>query len=303
MKATVRSGRAMASPLRVTLPGARDADADAAFAIVATVFESTEADLSRFCPDSSLSRLNLAAGTPVTVPRRLAVALHAAWRAFRTTGGRFDPRIIGALELAGEHAGIPLPPSPARLRPGEHWLRIDRRSGTACVDAPVDLGGIGKGLALRWAATALRRAGHADFLVHAGGDVVARGRGPAGRPWVIGIEDPAADGGRPRTLVTVHDGALATSSVTVRRWIGEDGEARHHLIDPTTLEPAATHLLAVTVAHADPTWAEVLSKVGILAGARVAHSLASHRAWWFTSGGRLHASARKPAVTPILRAD
>ena len=89
----------------------------------------------------------------------------------------------------------------------------------------------------------------------------------------------------------VRDGALATSSITVRRWIGDDGLARHHLIDPATLEPAATNLLTATVAHADPAWAEVLSKFGILADDRAGEELAAHRAWWFTSDGRLHASA------------
>jgi thiamine biosynthesis lipoprotein len=67
--------------------------------------------------------------------------------------------------------------------------------------------------------------------------------------------------------------------------------ARHHLIDPATLEPAATNLLAVTVAHPDPAWAEVLSKVGILADDRIRQELAAHRAWWSTSDRRFHASA------------
>ena len=42
---------------------------------------------------------------------------------------------------------------------------------------PIDLGGIGKGLAVRWASQELAGAGEAA-LVEAGGDVMALGGGP-----------------------------------------------------------------------------------------------------------------------------
>ena len=56
--------------------------------------------------------------------------------------------------------------------------------------APVDLGGIGKGLALRWAAAGLVAEALTDFLLEAGGDRRRSGR-LGGEPWFVGIEDPA----------------------------------------------------------------------------------------------------------------
>jgi thiamine biosynthesis lipoprotein len=285
----------MGSPLRLTLPGShRPFEADAAWAIVLDTFRTAEADLGRFAMDSALSRLNAGVGRPVVVPRTLARALAAAWRAYRMSAGRFDPRIIGALEAAGEHAGVALPASPARLGTDDRWLRLDSRAGHATVTAPVDLGGIGKGLALRWSAAALRAAGIDAFLVQAGGDIVAAGRGPADRPWVVRIEDPTATG--EEITMRLGDGAVATSSVAVRRWLGEDGSVRHHLIDPSTLRPATPTWVSVTVTHADPAWAEVLSKVGFLAGGRIGSVLAGRPAWWRGADGRLHGSA--PHGTP-----
>lgn len=279
----------MGSALRLTLAGACDIEADAAWTAVARVFERAERDLTRFDASSALSRLNQAAGSGVAVPRTLTCALATAWRAFRVSGGRFDPRIIAALEAAGEHAGVALPASPRRLLPDERWLRLDSRRGRAAISAPVDLGGIGKGLALRWAAAGLRRAGQQHFLIQAGGDLVASGIGPAARPWLVGLEDPT---GEVPSLATIElrDAALATSSIAVRRWLDEDGGQSHHLIDPSTLEPAAPVWLSVTVLAYDPAWAEVASKVGFLAGRDVARATAPHGAWWVSADGRLRHS-------------
>ena len=292
MKVTVRDGRAMGSPLRISLPGSCDDDADAAWQVVRDVFTSAERALTRFAADSPLSLLNGSAGTGCTVelPPMLARALAVAWRAFRTSRGRFDPRIIGALEAAGERAGVDLPPSPRALAATDQWLELDARSGVARITAPIDLGGIGKGLGLRWASAALQRAGHDRFLLSAGGDVVAVGNGPLDRPWIVGIEDPT---GRRSTLVALEltDAAAATSSIAVRSWRGPDGQLCHHLIDPTTLAPANPVWSAVTVIDPDPAWAEVRSKVAFLAGRGIAETLGGRRAWWVAGSGDMHSAA------------
>ncbi len=294
MKATARTGRAMGSPLRVTIPGLDNRLADAAWAIVAGTFAEAERQLTRFDGASPLSRLNRSDGRSIHVPPLLARALGASWRAFRVSNGRFDPRVIGALEAAGERAGVELPASPTRLEPTDRWLRLDPRNGRASLTAPIDLGGIGKGLALRWTARRLRRAGIADFLVSAGGDLVAAGTGPARRPWVVGLEDPRGPHQPLATIELPKGGGLATSSVAVRSWTAPDGSPRHHLIDPTTQRPSESGLVSVTVAAGDPAWAEVWSKVGFLAGDRIGRVLAGRRAWWVSSTGR-----RSPRLTTL----
>ncbi len=275
----------MGSPLRLTLSGLRPHEADAAWTTIRRVFGVAEADLSRFRADSALSHLNARIGRPTPVPRTLAAALAVAWRAYRMSDGRFDPRIIGALETAGEHAGVVLPPSPARLWRHDRWLHLDSRAGLATMTAPIDLGGIGKGLTLRWAAGALRADGVRDFLVQAGGDIVAAGRGPADRPWVVRLDDPFGSGDT--VTIRLGEGAVATSSVAVRHWTGPDGCFRHHLIDPATLRPATTPWVSVTATHPDPAWAEVLSKIGFLAGHRIGSVLGDRRAWWVGRDGRV----------------
>ncbi len=277
--------------------------ADAAWSVVRAEFDAVDDSLSRFRDDSELTRLNRLAGTGavVRVSSRLRRALAAIDRAARITDGRFDASVLGALERMGER-GADLAADDTRVRAGPRAALAgggaglaDQRGRLAHVPSvPVDLGGIGKGLALRWALG--RGLGvlppTAGMLLDAGGDLVAGGRPPAAG-WLVGVEDPAAQdpaAAEPLAVVTVEAGAVATSSVRVRNWVGPDGTAVHHLVDPRTGEPAHTGLIAVTVAAADPAWAEVWSKALFLAGRDGIADEARARgqaAWWVDDQGRL----------------
>ena len=290
----------MGSRLRMIALGPQ---AEAAWAEVVDEFAAADQALSRFRDDAELVGLGRFAGTGVAirVGRRLERAVVTADRARRVTGGRFDPRILGDLEALGEHgADVGLVTQPVAVDDDRRWLDepITRRIGRGylSLDRPIDLGGLGKGLALRWAAARSQRLGVAGFLIDAGGDVVVRGDGPDRGLWRIGIEDPAAPTGSPLAVVELDDLAIATSSIGNRRWEHE-GRSVHHLIDPTTGLPAWNGLLAVTVAAIDPAWAEVWSKTLFLAGDLAIAEEARRRglaAWWVTDGGALE-------MTPAAR--
>ena len=197
---------AMASPLRLSVcrrgdeDRSREWETDAAWAAVRTEFETAEAELSRFRTTSDLTRLNIAAGTGQA--GRCAATPRA-----RAGGGRpGPPRHRRPLRPACASRSRPARLSGRDARgsdrrrergPGRRHPRR-RATGRARVAAasPIDLGGIGKGLTLRWAAALLDRRGVTGFLLEAGGDLVARGPGPDGDPWLVGIEDPAG-GDRP----------------------------------------------------------------------------------------------------------
>lgn len=306
--------RAMASPIRLTLPASVPGDlASAAWTEVRAEFEAAEQAMSRFRETSDLTAVNRAAGDGsfTAVDPRLRRALVAADRARRVTGGRFEPRVIGDLERLG-YPGVPIAPSSGRSDASARGGRLVAVSRPARVRlaAPVDLGGIGKGLALRWAAERVRRLlpGHAGALLEAGGDLVATAPRPpspgADRaepdrppvPWLVAIEDPFERTGGP-AVVALASGALATSSVRLRRWRDASGTAVHHLVDPTTGRPGGEGLVAVTVAAADPAWAEVRSKQLFLEGHRGIGGSARAlglAAWWITEAGGLE-------MTPAAR--
>lgn len=274
---------------------------DEAWSIVSPVFAGAESDLTRFAPESPLSRLNrgIASGQLQPVPRRLALALVTAHRAYRITAGRFDPRIIGALEATGERAGVPLPASPTRLIAGERWLCLERRPSRAVLTAPVDLGGIGKGLALQWSRIALQRSGISDFLIEAGGDIVVSGHPPDAPEWQVTIDHPAGDG--PAAVVRLSAGAIATSSASVRHWLGPDGRVQHHLIDPLTGSPAANGVQSITVAMPGPTWADVWATALFVGNRATSQAVQPAATWRIGSDGRLVLSHAARQMSTWLR--
>ncbi len=288
--------RAMGSPLRLVLVGATALTGARLWAAVRADVETTEQALSRFRDSAELVALNRSLGVPTAVGPRLYAALAAADRAHRLTDGRFDPRVLLELERLGEH-GADVGREPAVPFGGHHGRPVARRPRPRLVrvETPVDLGGIGKGLALRWAA---RRFGTFDggYLLEAGGDIVARGPSPDGPAWHVAIEDPLG-GGDPPAIVSVTNGAVMTSSIAVRRWRAPDGTLVHHLVDPRSHEPADGGLLSVTVAGPDPAWGEVWTKGLFVEGALGIATLARRHglaAWWIDASGRL-------GMTPAAR--
>ena len=311
--ATRFHGRAMGSPLRLTLggPPARSltpSEAVVAWSTVVDEFEAAEVTLSRFRDDSELTLLNRRAGTGMATPvsTRLRQALVAADRARRITGGRFDPRVLTDLDRLG-YRGAPLggaqasaggtrTPRVARSGSYEPVVELVGRDAIA-IGQPIDLGGIGKGLTLRRAVARLTDLGVADLLLEAGGDLVAIGRAPGGEPWQVAIEDPAG-GEAPSAVIGAGGLAVATSSTRIHRWL-VDGRSVHHLLDPRTGEPADGGLAAVSVAGPDPAWAEVWSKALFLGGLPAIAGEASSSGlavWWVAVDGTL---AMTPAARPL----
>jgi FAD:protein FMN transferase len=260
--------------LRVTTPNAGAAEA---VRRAQEVIERVAASCTRFDPASALMRANAAPRRWHEVPTELYDAVREAHAAYVTTDGLFDPRVLDTLEAWGYDRSLPFRDGAVALtsaastsrRPAGHGRRRWRprfdhaRHAVRLGEARVDLGGIGKGLAVRWAATELAGAGSAS-LVEAGGDLFATGPGPEGVGWNVAVENPR-DGAEPVAVLRLTDLACATSSVRVRHWT-VDGRPVHHLVDPRTGSPADTGLLAVTVVGPDPALAEVWSKALFLAG-------------------------------------
>ena len=232
-------------------------------AIAAATVEvaACERALSRFDPESELSRLNAAGGAWTDCGPRLLGALSAAIDAREATGGLFDPTILPALVAAGyDRTFEQLEPRPAEAAFG--WragaaVEVDhgRRRARLEPGAAVDLGGIGKGYSADRAVAAMAAA-WPDMLgcvVDLGGDLSLSGEPPEGGAWRVAVADPRVPGGR-LSVLELAAGGVATSGRDRRRF-GPGGEL-HHLIDPATGEPAGPGPLSVTVVAADAAAAE-----------------------------------------------
>jgi FAD:protein FMN transferase len=101
--------------------------------------------------------------------------------------------------------------------------------------------------------------------VNLGGDIATAGDPPSGG-WPVRVtdrHDAAPDA--PGQVVTVRSGALATSSVTLRRW-RRRGVTAHHIIDPRTGRPAEPCWRTVSVAAARCVDANIASTAAIVLG-------------------------------------
>lgn len=279
-----------------------------AIARAAKVFTSVDTACTRFRRLSPLMEMNRSPEVPHVVPKLLYDALYEAKLAYDQTGGLFDPRVLRTLESFGYASTLDFNSGDVRLEQPPHgepaaisepWTpTFDAMSSSVLAGPePIDLGGIGKGLAVRWASQVLKGAVD-DFLVEAGGDCYCAGRSMDGGPWRIGIEGPTPTSG-PAAVLALSDLAVTTSSIRLRRWhVG--GQPVHHLIDPRTSRPGGEDLLSVTVVAEDPARAEVWSKALFISGRAEIFALAKREgiaAAWVDKNGHL---ATSPSMDPHL---
>jgi thiamine biosynthesis lipoprotein len=271
MREFTRQFRAMGTQVGLWLWHADEAQAGQALDQAEQFFAHTEAALSRFQPDSELSRLNRAAGRPFMASPLLFDLVEAAlaWR--DRTGGIFDPTVLRALiahgydrsfEQVARRNGRAAPAPVSRPAGGRVSLSRAERHIWLPPGVGLDLGGIAKGWTVQQVARRLGRLGPA--LVDAGGDITCVGVPPTGTRWLVGVADPHRPEADLATL-TLADEAVATSSLTGRRW-QVHGQTAHHLIDPRSGAPAVTDLASVTVVARRLPDAEIHAKVALILG-------------------------------------
>jgi thiamine biosynthesis lipoprotein len=299
----------MATPVEVLLPA--EAGASAA-EVVFDVFRQVDARMSEWKPTSPLSAVNEAAGRePVAVPADLRDVIRRGLEIGDLTDGAFDvtwAALWGLWDFRSESPRVPTDEAiEARVQRVDYRrVMIDGRAGTVLLPEAgmaIGLGGIAKGHALDLAAGALRDRGVPDFLISAGGQVVAGGR-RGERAWRVGIRDPR---GAPEDFfarLSVEDTSVSTSGDYERFFI-LDGVRYHHVLDPRTGRPARG-VRSVTVVSRDATLADALSTalmiLGVERGLSLAESLEDVEAVLVDDQAAVHVTSGLRDTLEILHA-
>jgi thiamine biosynthesis lipoprotein len=216
---------------------------------------------------SEINPLNERASNALSISQELGDMLKTGLAYGDTLGGAFDITVLPLKELWGfcEQCGDddPLPDSnqvSAAIQYVDYRLiQVNDAGDTVFFESPntrVDVGGIAKGYVLRWLDTLLRNNGVGNFVIAAGGDIVASGRKRGNAPWTIGVQHPR---NRSELIATIplENGAIVTSG-DYERFRIVNGNRYHHIFDPSAGYSCGENQ-SVTIRAADPVRADIMS--------------------------------------------
>ena len=255
--------------IRFQLP-APSFDAVALQVAVDARLEALNASLSTYRSDSLITAFNEAApGQVMPVDEDFQNMVRLSRQVHLASGGAFDPTVGGLVNLWG--FGWPKPeqpltrlPEPAAIEAAK--ARFDAveqpAPGQIVKRAPLrlDFSAIAKGYGVDQIAQVVRAQGIEHYMVEIGGEVATRGRGPAGGPWRIGIEEPHEHhfhDGRVRYAGDIAIGFPGGGKIS-QKLIGSD-----HV--PGAIQAFQQSGQAVASSHASPVWLRAFMQMKSLA--------------------------------------
>ncbi len=256
--------------------------------------------LSTWIPTSELSLVNVSAGKqPVVVSPETLTLVRLSLQIGEMTDGAFnialgpaveawnvsaDPHLPAAAELETLKASVDL-----RAIHADVWAR------TIYLERPemrIDVGGIGKGYAADQAVAVMKKAGAQAGVVALSGDIKAFGHLPNDRGFPVGIRHPRREDAV-LAWIDLHDEAISTAG-DYERFFEKDGIRYHHILDPSTLQPARG-CQSVTVIAKDGVWADGLDTGIFVMGPEKGMALIEHlddiEAIIVDAEGRVHLSS------------
>lgn len=270
--------------------------------LASALFEAVDRvdrQMSTWKPGSDLNRLNAApVGEWVEIPLQLGQVLAEGLRIGRLSGGAFD---MGIGDLVAKHGfgaspGVPDAAASA-ARAGNirvcarEMLELSHGQNRARRLGPVnlDLSGIAKGFGVDELARVLERFGFNAWLVGIDGEMRARGPKLDGEAWAIAVERPETGLRSAMGVLTLNEGAVATSGSY--RQFREGASARlSHTMDPRRGLPLDNDLVAVTVLAQTCMEADALATAFLVMGAQAGPKMAQAlglEAIFVTSGGEV----------------
>jgi len=259
----------MGSPCELLIETAEESAAKSATDIVANEAWRIEDKFSRYLPDNIVHRINNSDGESVQIDEETANLIDFATSLFEMSDGRFDIT-SGVLRKAWKFDGGDQLPDGANVRkilPRVGWNKVvwQRPELTLRRGMQIDFGGVGKEYAVDRAAGLLDAADAGACLLNFGGDLVATGPPADSDGWQVGIEAFDAESGRAKKMISLKNGALATSG-DARRFILKNGVRYGHILDPTTGWPVANAPRSITIAANTCTQAGMLATLAMLKG-------------------------------------
>ena len=197
-----------------------------------------------------------------------------AQEAARLSGGYFDPTIspiVAAWGFSAKTGDSITPQLIDSLKQLVDYRKVRIENGKVVKEnlaMQLDFNAIAQGYTSDMIASFLESRGISNYLVDTGGEIMAKGNKPDGKPWIVGIEKPADNWDSEQvvqTRIALRDKGLVTSGST-RKYVERNGKRYSHCIDPTTGYPVEHQLLSATVLAENSVWADALASICMVMG-------------------------------------
>lgn len=221
---------------------------------------------------SDVIRINENAGSkPVVVSADTINIIQRSQYYAELSGGAFDITIGPVMDMWGFGKSGQQAPTDEEIKKALSLVDyrkvvLESTSSTGFLSntgMSLDLGGVAKGYATDMAVKALRELGVEHAMINAGGNVYALGGKPDGSPWRVGVQDPRGDKGI-IAILSLKDAAAVTSG-DYQRYFEQGGVRYHHIVEPSTGQPARD-LIQTTVVADSATDADILSTLLFVLG-------------------------------------
>ena len=231
----------------VFVTGVAQDEATAKNAVAAGLAEirRIEQFMSTWIPASELSKVNVAAGKhPVPVSPENMEVLKASLHMAALTEGGFNIAVGPAVAAwnVSQEGRIPSQAELDAVRPfiSLENVVLDETANTVFLKRAgmkIDVGGIGKGYTADLVVEVMQKAGATAGVVALSGDIKTFGRMPDQQRFVFGIQHPRQEQGVILGRIELENEAVSTAG-DYQRFIMKDGVRYHHILDPSTLQPA-----------------------------------------------------------------
>ena len=129
-----------------------------------------------------------------------------------------------------------------------------------------DLGAVGKGIACDEVLALLSgREAVEGAVISIGGSILTYGEKPDGNCWKVAIQHPRMKGESIAVLQLRGNWCISTSG-DYERYVEENGERYHHIMDPKTGYPADSGLISVTIVSKSGILSDALSTACFILG-------------------------------------
>lgn len=237
-----------------------------------SIFHAIDMSVNLWVDSSVISKVNR--NEDVTLDNIFIDNFNIAQEAARLSDGYFDPTIspiVAAWGFSYKSGDSITPQLLDSLRDLVDYQKVRIENGKVVKENPnitLDFNAIAQGYTSDLIAAFLDSKGINNYLINTGGEIMAKGGKPDGKPWIVGIEKPADSWDSEcivQTHVALRDKGLVTSGST-RKYVERNGKRYSHCIDPKTGQPVEHNMLSVIVLAENSVWADALASICIVMG-------------------------------------